>query len=67
MAETEGQETPIAPTTFWGRIRKIGPGMLVAGAFIGTGTITTSITAGTQRGYTLLWASVTLAVILVIC
>lgn len=40
--------------------------MLVAGAFIGTGTITTGIVAGTQNGYTLLWASVTIAVILVI-
>lgn len=47
-------------------IRQLGPGMLVAGAFIGTGTITTSIVAGTNHGYTLLWASVTLAVILTI-
>lgn len=66
MSETKSPRTPIAPTTFLGRIRAIGPGMLVAGAFIGTGTITTSIVAGAQKGYTLLWASVTLAVILVI-
>lgn len=46
--------------------KNMGPGMLVAGAFIGTGTITTSIVAGTNKGYTLLWASVTLAVIMTI-
>lgn len=39
--------------------------MLVAGAIVGTGTITTSIVAGTNNGYTLLWASVTVAIVLV--
>lgn len=66
MTQAETPKSPVAPSTFWGRIRNIGPGMLVAGAFIGTGTITTSIVAGTEKGYTLLWASVTVAVILVI-
>lgn len=66
MSDTSGSASPSAPTTLLGRLRAIGPGMLVAGAFIGTGTITTSIVAGTQKGYTLLWASVTLAVILVV-
>jgi manganese transport protein len=47
-------------------IKNLGPGMLVAGAFIGTGTITTSIVAGTEHGYTLLWASVTAAIIITI-
>ncbi|MFD1170710.1 Nramp family divalent metal transporter [Oceanobacillus caeni] len=49
-----------------GMFKQIGPGMLVAGAFIGTGTITTSTVAGTNNGYSLLWASVTLAVIVAI-
>ena len=66
MANTDSSNTTTPPSTFWGRIRQIGPGMLVAGAFIGTGTITTSIVSGTQYGYTLLWASVTVAVVLVI-
>lgn len=57
---------PQPPSTLWGKIKSLGPGMLVAGAFVGTGTITTSIVAGTEHGYTLLWASVTFAVILVI-
>lgn len=50
----------------WKMIKNIGPGMLVAGAFVGTGTITTSIVAGTEHGYTLLWASVTAAIIITI-
>lgn len=51
---------------FFSLVKQLGPGMMVAGAFIGTGTITTSIVAGTNNGYTLLWASVTLAIILTI-
>lgn len=61
--ESQGPEVP---STLWGRLRRLGPGMMIAGAFVGTGTITTSIVAGTQYGYILLWASVTVAVILVI-
>lgn len=38
------------------RIKDIGPGALVAAAFIGPGTVTTCIKAGAGYGYTLLWA-----------
>jgi len=38
------------------RLKNIGPGMLVAAAFIGPGTITTATIAGAQFGYSLLWA-----------
>ena len=38
------------------RIRKIGPGALIAAAFIGPGTVTTSTLAGANFGYALLWA-----------
>ncbi|NNE02348.1 MAG: Nramp family divalent metal transporter [Eudoraea sp.] len=36
--------------------KKIGPGVLVAAAFIGPGTITTCTIAGVDFGYALLWA-----------
>ena len=36
--------------------KKIGPGVLVAAAFIGPGTVTACTLAGAQFGYTLLWA-----------
>lgn len=37
-------------------MRKTGPGMLIAAAFIGPGTVTTCLRAGIEDGYTLLWA-----------
>ncbi len=36
--------------------RKMGPGVLVAAAFIGPGTVTTCTLAGVSFGYSLLWA-----------
>lgn len=59
-------DAPEVPKNFFAQLRQLGPGMMVAGAFIGTGTLTTAIVAGSEFGYTLLWASVTFAVILVI-
>lgn len=38
------------------KLRQIGPGAMVAAAFIGPGTITTATIAGSSYGYTLLWA-----------
>lgn len=45
---------------------KIGPGFLVAAAFIGPGTVTVCISAGAEFGYNVVWAIViaTLAAIL---
>ncbi len=40
------------------KIKHIGPGAIVAAAFIGPGTITTATLAGSTFGYTLLWAIV---------
>ena len=36
--------------------RRTGPGMLIAAAFIGPGTVTTCLRAGVEFGYALLWA-----------
>ncbi len=38
------------------KIKNIGPGAMVAAAFIGPGTVTTATIAGSSYGYTLLWA-----------
>ncbi|MDX1327636.1 MAG: Nramp family divalent metal transporter [Arenibacter sp.] len=38
--------------------RKVGPGMLVAAAFIGPGTVTACTLAGAQFGFLLLWAMI---------
>ena len=44
------------------RLRNLGPGLLVAAAFIGPGTIVTASRAGASYGATLLWAVVFSAV-----
>ncbi len=38
------------------KLKNIGPGALVAAAFIGPGTVTTCTLSGASYGYTLLWA-----------
>ncbi len=38
------------------KIKNIGPGALVAAAFIGPGTVTTCTLSGASYGYTMLWA-----------
>lgn len=42
--------------TLWQKIASIGPGAIVAAAFIGPGTVTTCTLAGVNYKYTLLWA-----------
>ena len=37
-------------------IREIGPGILIAAAFIGPGTVTLCTIAGVSYGYSLIWA-----------
>lgn len=39
---------------FWQKLKNIGPGALVAAAFIGPGTVTTCTLSGASYGYTLL-------------
>lgn len=40
------------------RLRAMGPGLLVAAAFVGPGTVTTASVAGAATGFALLWALV---------
>jgi manganese transport protein len=47
---------PQAERTTARRWRGIGPGAVVAAAFIGPGTVTTATLAGANYGYSLLWA-----------
>ena len=37
-------------------IKDVGPGVLIAAAFIGPGTVTLCTIAGASYGYSLLWA-----------
>jgi manganese transport protein len=40
------------------KINELGPGVLIAAAFIGPGTVTVCTIAGASYGYTLLWAMI---------
>ena len=44
------------------RLRSIGPGAMVAAAFIGPGTVTTASVTGASFGYALVWTIVFSAV-----
>lgn len=44
--------------SLWDRLRNVGPGAMVAAAFIGPGTVTTATLAGHRYGLALLWALV---------
>lgn len=42
--------------SFWQRLKEVGPGAVVAAAFIGPGTVTACFKSGASYGYTLMWA-----------
>jgi manganese transport protein len=51
-AQARAVQGTAATRTRW----RIGPGAIIAAAFIGPGTVTTATLAGAAYGYTLLWA-----------
>ncbi|MGB5953538.1 MAG: divalent metal cation transporter, partial [Ornithinimicrobium sp.] len=58
MSESTSQSTSSSdrPKSLGARLKNLGPGLLVAAAFIGPGTVTTASTAGADYGFALLWA-----------
>ncbi len=46
------------PSGLRARLRQLGPGLIVAAAFVGPGTVTTASVAGADYGFALLWALV---------
>ncbi len=46
------------PTGWKGRLRLIGPGLVVAATGVGAGDMVSSLTAGTQFGTVLIWTIV---------
>lgn len=43
------------PTTFAGRLRYLGPGLVISAAVIGSGELITTTSLGAQAGFVLLW------------
>ncbi len=43
------------PTTFFGRLRRIGPGIIISGAIVGSGELIATTRLGAEVGFALLW------------
>ncbi len=51
------QSDTLAPPTGWrAKAKQIGPGIMAAATGVGAGDLVASMVAGSQYGYTLLWA-----------
>lgn len=50
---TPGIEEP--PTSVRGTLRRLGPGLIVAGSIVGSGELIATTKTGAQAGFTLLW------------
>ena len=50
--------TTSAPGSFWGYVRSLGPGAVIALTWVGTGDMIGNAVAGGNYGYALLWALV---------
>lgn len=43
------------PTTFFGMLRRAGPGMIVAGSIVGSGELIATTKTGAEAGFVLMW------------
>lgn len=43
------------PTTLWGALRRIGPGLILASAIVGSGELIATTVLAAEHGYSLLW------------
>jgi manganese transport protein len=51
-SEAEQREPP---ETFWGRLRHLGPGLIITGSIVGSGELIMTTKLGSEAGFTLLW------------
>ncbi len=51
--QTEFIEAP--PHTVWGILRRLGPGLIIAGSIVGSGELIATTITGAKAGFTLLW------------
>lgn len=52
---SEKEEAINAPTSFGGIVRRLGPGLIVAGSIVGSGELIATTKTGAQAGIALLW------------
>jgi len=61
----QGIEAP--PTTIIGILKRLGPGLIVAGSIVGSGELIATTATGAQAGFVLLWLIIVGCVIKVFC
>ena len=52
---SEEQEIQDPPTTIWGILRQLGPGLIIAGSIVGSGELIATTAVGAEAGFLLLW------------
>ena len=50
-----GEETVEPPTSFFGILKRLGPGLIIAGSIVGSGELIATTKTGAQAGIMLLW------------
>jgi Mn2+/Fe2+ NRAMP family transporter len=55
MHLSDAPATAAPPTTWWGILRAIGPGLILTANIVGTGELIATTRLGSQVGFTLLW------------
>ena len=53
LREVKTHEAP--PRTVWGILRRLGPGLIIAGSIVGSGELIATTATGAQAGFWLLW------------
>lgn len=51
----ESGDVQSPPRTFWATLRKLGPGIIVAGSIVGSGELIATTKVGAEAGFWLLW------------
>ena len=52
---SEKEEAIDAPTDWWGIMKRLGPGLIIAGSIVGSGELIATTKTGAQAGIALLW------------
>ena len=54
-ADTKLSDIQAPPTTILGILKKLGPGLIIAGSIVGSGELIATTSTGAQAGFWLLW------------
>ena len=55
MPDNEQSSIREPPKTFGGVLRQLGPGLIIAGAIVGSGELVATTAVGAEAGFVLLW------------